>query len=422
MRQEYSAALDSYRHLLPTRLATRLRLELLSRREALKAICNPARAAGVDFAGDAEHRLLDELGTVHEHTGDGGLIERRVPFVEPLHLQIVCHRLWDLLPEDARAITAEHLRLDGERGGMGEVEEALEEYYASVVAQVAAHTGAKERHIRDWLEQELITPQGLRRQVLQGEQETAGLANGVVKVLELGSLLRSDARGGALWYEVTHDRLAAVILQGNARWFEQHLQPFQIRAGIWSRMCRAGAEQSAAGEVITGADLRHAEQWARSHADEGTGVDREYLRYCRVEWNHRRHTRWLLTDTGLLMAGMILTFAIVVSIRNADIVRASERSRAYSLISASASEKWRSYNDELASLLAIQAYRVALQHGQERGLGARVEAVLRAALQSQPFAYSMSLPQMAETTGDSAILLSSQLGPSSPCDLIKSMG
>jgi len=415
MREEYSAALDSYRHLLPTRLATRLRLELLGRDEALEAIRNPARDAGVDYAGDADQRLLDELGTVRERTSDGVLVERRVPFVEPLHLQIVCHRLWGRLPEGARAISTDDLGLGEGRGGRREVQEALEEYYASVMAEVAARTGEKERRIRDWLEQELVTPQGLRRQVLRGEKETAGLANRVVDALAGGSLLRSDARGGARWYEVTHDRLAAVILQGNARWFERHLAPFQIRAGIWSRMRHAGAYQSAAGEVLTGAELRRAEQWARRHPDEGTRVDQEYLAYCRAEWDRGRRDRWLrMAVAGLAAVALIggLSLWIYMKERFYEELsrqRASERTRA--LLSASATEKWRGYNHELATLLAVQAYRFAATSDQKEALQARAGEMLRDALQAQPFAYGVTLANGARGSRQGAdILLSRQPG------------
>ncbi len=440
MREEYSAALDSYRHLLPTRLATRFRLDLLGLGAAKQAIRNPAETAGAPFEDAAVEGLLGELATVRERASDGTVRARRLTVVEPLYLQIVCRQLWEKLPADTRRITPGHLGLSEEPeaagAGGGEVEQALEQYYAEVVKGVAVDTGVQERRIREWLERELIAPQDLRRQVPRGERETAGLPNPVVEALARHLLLRSDSRSGTLWYEVAHDRLVGMILLGNAKWCVQNLAPFQIGAVQWDLLRRAGAEDAANHKLLKGVDLVAAEHWRKQHPDEElSALDRDFLGQSRAAWAHGRRERWM--RTALVVVPILSLIAVgwfwaymaqqkvaleeqgkkEVEAHNRKLVginqeltdqRAWERARA--LVSAASSEKWRGNDHELASLLAIQAYRFVARHGQKGDLGSKVEGILRSALQSQPFAYGMSLPDAADGTDEKRILLSRRPG------------
>ncbi len=422
MREEYSAALDSYRHLLPTRLGTRFRLDLLSRGEARKAICSPFETPKVEIEEAAVTHLLDELTTVREHTSDGTPVTRKVAFIEPLYLQIVCHRLWEILPEGTRSIAARQVgsREAGADAAVesNEVEKALEQYYAAAVAEAARNSGCKERRIREWLEEELVTPQGLRRQVLRGEQETAGLDNAVVEALAEGTLLRSDLRSGAVWYEVTHDRLAGVIRQGNAAWFEANLEPFQVRAVHWWRLRGAGAYRSAGHEVLQGVELRQAEQWHKHNPYAILSkVDREFLNYSLKAWKRGRRDRWMRSGLVILVVFLVFGWAFLEKQRNIEVSEAntelqtqSERERARALLSSSAAQKWRSHNHELASLLAIQAYRVSAKHDQEALLGPWTEDMLRTALQSRPFAYGHQLPASPGRMSERRVLLSRRPG------------
>jgi len=61
-------------------------------------------------------------------------------------------------------------------------------------AAVAAQTGVKERTIRDWCEHELITEQGNRGQVLMGAQESQGLSNDAIHLLQNAYLVRAEKR------------------------------------------------------------------------------------------------------------------------------------------------------------------------------------------------------------------------------------
>ena len=410
MREEYSAALDTYRHLLPTRLGIRFRLDLLSRGGAKAAIRNPARDAGTDYEDAALQHLIDELGTVREQTSDGTPVERKVEFIEPLYLQIACHRLWGMLPTGTRTITPAMIGRSDEEGASAacasEVEQALVQYYAEVIQYVSNETGCTERRIREYLEQEYVTPQGLRRQVLRGERETAGLSNEVPEALSRQSLLRCESRSGALWYEVTHDRLAGVILRGNAVWFEQNLAPFQRRAMLWRVQRRAGADQSAAQELLRGRDLRVAEQWTKEHPDAVlSDTDQQFLNDSRHQWRQGRNKRWIgsLAVVAVFLLGWGWAFWEQGNARTLQAERSQERARA--LLSESARQKWREYNHELSTLLAIQAYRLATHDGDLSHFGSWPEEMLRTALQSRPFAYSFELNQApSEGDGETIVL------------------
>ena len=385
MREEYSAALDAYRHLLPTRLGNRFRLDLLHREEAAEAIARPAAEAGLDLAPETVARLLDDLGTVRERTSAGVEVVRQVPFIEPLYLQIVCHRLWKELPDDAVRVTPAML----DATGVDQVADALEHYYASVVEAVARETTCSERSIREWLENELVTPQGLRRQVLRGERETAGMANAVVLALERRSLLRGDARAGTEWFEITHDRLAAVVRDGNAKWYGANLQPFQIRGAQWIRLLRSGMDASR--ETLSGAELKGARAWAQAHPEAVSPVDREFLTASKASWVRRRREKWLKAAVAFTVIVGAVLFGLFQRNYAARLERQSAREHSRSLLAEAANQRWVQYDNELAVLLALQSQRSARQYGVREDLGPWGEQQLRTMVQARPFAFSVRL-------------------------------
>lgn len=435
MREEYSAELDSYRHLLPTRLASHFRLQLLGPEAAEKAIRNPAESVGVRFDEQAVGQLVRELATVRERSGDDVVIERRLPIIEPFYLQIVCHQLWErkVLPE-TRLITSADLNRDAagqvDGGGIGAqtaerhgrtggiVEQALEEYYATVVREVAADGGVAERRIREWLGRELVTSRGLRRQVARGQHETAGLANELVEALARRLLLRNDSRSGTQWYEVAHDRLVEMILAGNDGWFVQHLAPFQLRAVHWDLLRHHGATNLAKNELLKGYDLREAEEWRRLHPEaDASAVDEEFLRDSADAWAVGRWKRQLqvgVVTLMMLLVGAGSWWVLREAELNKKLTTQGAWVRASALLSASASEKWRGHDHELASLLAIQAYRLTAGQKQEGGLAYQEEERLRGALQTRPFAFGATViaPEAANGVGENgvALWLSSQPG------------
>ena len=100
-------------------------------------------------------------------------------------------------------------------------------FKAATVADV--ETLAKEGKLRDWFEQQMITPAGTRGTVFRGSGTTGGILNQAVEVLDSRHLIRRDSRAGAEWYELTHDRFIEPILASNARWRKNRGEADQIR-------------------------------------------------------------------------------------------------------------------------------------------------------------------------------------------------
>jgi WD40 repeat protein len=324
MREEFAAALAPYLDCLPTRLRTTYRLELLSPSAAKEAMQKPALAAGVDFADAAADRLASDLAVVRVQQPDGTTETTPGDYVEPVQLQVVCRRLWDGLAPDDPNIGVDDVE------NVGDVDTALRGYYADTVRVVAAGTGVSERTIRDWFDRELITKQGIRGQVLQGSERCQGLET-VIEQLKDGHLVRAEARRGATWLELAHDRLIAPVQADNAAWREAHLSALQRQAALWEQQERKGA-------LLSGDALDEAEAWARTHPQALGPVENDFLDECRLartrverEKRQARRIRWLAVGaTAVSIIAVVLAIAAGAALGRAD------RERAAALIAGTA--------------------------------------------------------------------------------------
>ena len=212
MREDYIAQLDPYAPLLPEKLRTRFRLERLREGAALLAVTGPLRDTGRSFAEGVAEQLVEELLKVRATTGAGETVEVTGEFVEPVQLQVVCQSLWRDLPPDVVVITQEDLR------DFGDVNQALSGFYERSIKRAAQEAGARERALRAWFEDVLITPAGTRGTVFRGREETGGIPNAAVDVLESLHFIRGEWRAGAPWYGLTHDRFIEPIRTSNETW------------------------------------------------------------------------------------------------------------------------------------------------------------------------------------------------------------
>lgn len=256
MREDYIAQLDPYTVQMPDRLRTRYRMQRLDAEGALQAVEGPARRAGRPFEPGAARPLVDNLrriqvGTLRQ-TGTG---EQPLGLeVEPLHLQIVCRRLWEDLPPGGGTIRAEDVRDFGnvDQALIGAYEEGL-----SLALQAVTPEACSQRQLRTWFQQELITPIGTRGLVFRGQQETAGVPNAAVDVLDDVYLLRRVRRGDDVWYELAHDRLVDPIRQANDAW-----QQARLAAAPWLGMVEAWEKQDHPQDLLLrGEALRAALVW-----------------------------------------------------------------------------------------------------------------------------------------------------------------
>ncbi len=328
MREEFRAGLDPYLQPVPTRLQATYRLELLSADAALAAVREPAQAAGVSFPEALARKLVDDLSTIRvpeERPGD---------FVEPVHLQLVCLRIWQRVPPGAKTIT------EKEVGGVQGVDEALTAHYDESVRAAALAAGdfaplRRERAIREWFGTKLIKEK-IRDQVLQSPED--GLSELSLKILVDAYLVRADERRGMTWYELTHDRLINPILRSNRRWFDDKLSPLERQAALWA------SKNESPAFLFQGGALSEAEKWTEVNAGRLSPIETRFLAECRkaratAEREHRTAQRIRLLALVASVAAVLALVAFLAAV-------------AYAWRAQNAEAELRVKSDELAKLAA----------------------------------------------------------------------
>lgn len=215
LREDYVAALDPYIHLVPGHLRARFYMQRMGHEAALEAVRRPAEDHSRPFAGGVAENLVNNLRQIRTHaTQSPSQTETQLgQFVEPVQLQVVCYQLWKNLQDQTLGPITQH-----DLDEMGDVDEALGQFYEQTLAEVVRATGVTEISLRNWFETQLITEAGTRGAVYQGLEETGGIPNEAVDMLVRRFLLRSEVRTGGTWYELIHDRLINPIMQANQKW------------------------------------------------------------------------------------------------------------------------------------------------------------------------------------------------------------
>jgi hypothetical protein len=225
IREDYVAQLDPFTDVFPGGLGVRLRLEGLGRDQALDAVRRPATRFGRSYAPGVAERLVSDLMTLRVDTGRGTAVTVEGPLVEPVQLQVTCHRLWAELPVDAREITDAHVRT------YGDVDQALAWFYDTAILEAAEVGRVNEGRLRRWITDAFVTTMGTRSTVYRSAEKTAAIPNASIDALENRHLIRAEWRAGARWYELTHDRLIEPIRKSNAR-FRAFARRRRRRRGI----------------------------------------------------------------------------------------------------------------------------------------------------------------------------------------------
>jgi hypothetical protein len=287
MREEFLGDLSPYVHLLPTRLAHRYRLELLRPDGARDAIQKPAAEHGVRFDDAAVNGLVDNLRELRVSRPGRAVEAVPGPYVEPVQLQVVCYSLWEKVigerfPGDHDAGLSIH---EADLADGGDVDTILGGYYARKVADVSHTSKTPEREIRAWIAEQLITPGGLRNQVLADRHTALGVPQGVITALVDARLVRAEERRGMTWYEITHDRLVGPIQQNNQQWFDRNATFLQLRLKAWLNHGRSDAALLRVDELIL------AEQIAAETGESHSKDERDYLERSRSHLKLQRQRR-----------------------------------------------------------------------------------------------------------------------------------
>lgn len=249
IRQEYMATLDDFIDQMPPEFRpAKVKLRRLEGEAALDAIRRPAEQSAV-FADGVAQEILRQLNLMQVVLPNGKTVKKRGEFIELVHLQIVCRRLWSRLPEGIERIEMEHLKLAAGDGRPFDhfVENALVEFYDEVVGETAQLASLKgKQHGAPDFPPELIRLGCLKfvnsaaiRLTLQQDREsgrTGRLPNWIVDQLERLHLLRAEWRGGVPWYELSHDLLAETISRGRDRELELLLAATELLETILKRV------------------------------------------------------------------------------------------------------------------------------------------------------------------------------------------
>ena len=266
MREDYVAELEPYLYRIPTGLAFRQRLLPLEIDQAMQAISGPAPA---DFPEESAKALVDDLRRVKQ-TGpladpDAGYMGR---FVEPLLLQVGCRRLWDqVVAGQRRPIAPSDIVSDQ---STSQVDAALADYVSEEVSAAGKLAKGTSRFLRDFLEDRLLSRNGVRTKVLRDPLQLGELEPALNRLIER-HILRADTAGDREWIELSHDRLIAPLYQGNRRWREQHLSLMQKQAKLWDE---AGRPEDM---LFTDAQLEQGETFAKEHPEFIGELDLRFL-------------------------------------------------------------------------------------------------------------------------------------------------
>lgn len=178
---------------------------------AEKAITKPVENY-VRFEKAALTGLIDQLRQIKVKGPNGDFIYRKTEFIEMAHLQIVCLRLWQSLPNGITVVTVgdvEGAANPGKRFGEFVID-ALNQFYIETVDIVAKNVGSPKDHIFFGCSK-FVSPQGTRIMLKRHNGRVGRLPERVVESLVDHYLLRRESRGAELWYELSHDLLTEPV-------------------------------------------------------------------------------------------------------------------------------------------------------------------------------------------------------------------
>jgi tetratricopeptide (TPR) repeat protein len=218
LREDYLAAFGEFANILPEGVRTRYRLERLRGLEALLAITRPLEGTPWSYADGVAETLVSDLMAIAVESPSGKAVTVPGEFVEPVQLQVVCYTLFERVRQLERELRGSTLITTNDLQAFGNVDDALKGFYERVLTMAATQSGVREEALRTWFDRKLITAAGTRGTVFRGREDTEGIPNAAIDILEKQHLIRPELRAGAHWFELTHDRFIGPIRKSNQEW------------------------------------------------------------------------------------------------------------------------------------------------------------------------------------------------------------
>jgi hypothetical protein len=307
LREDYVATLDPYSQFLADKLHARFYMKQMGHEAALEAITRPAAKMDRPFAPNVAEQLVENLSQFRTYGQDRVKLGE---FVEPVQLQVVCYQLWEKLKNRPPGeITQKDVQI------LANVDTALAQFYEEAIATVMEKTGVSEEFLRDWIQSKLITEEGTRGTVYCGSDETEGLDNEAVTLLENQFILRAEIRAGGRWYELVHDRFIGPISQSNQTWSKQYLlqhDPLKYTAQYWSDSNRDPTilySGERLREALASVDLEDQEPLVRKFLTASKEAEQERV-LAEAQQESKRQKRNILILTLALLAALVLASSV----------------------------------------------------------------------------------------------------------------
>lgn len=219
IQEQFVNELDRFTVPIRSIMSANYKLEPLRREDALLAVTSALNHVAspsqlnLNYQKNSMEQEVEEIITdlmkMQEEIGDGTIIKVMEEFIDPTLLQVACSSWWE------QRIS---YKKENREGATALVTKALGDYYEEAILKATKLSRTSEKAIRRWCEQKLITSEGKRNLALKGKKFTEGLSNEVLKILEEKYVISSWKRSGAIFYELTSDRLIDAIKQSNSIW------------------------------------------------------------------------------------------------------------------------------------------------------------------------------------------------------------
>ena len=176
---------------------------------AVEAMQRPIEQTGYSLIPGVAEELVGNLrvpGSPNAESRSGAPADHDV---EPALLQAVCAGFWAALPARVHRIGFHELHQ------YGDVSQLLTRFCARAAGSVADQQGRSAAELRSWLQRTFTTESGTRNTAYEGQAETAGMPNAVVRALEDWHVLKAIRRSGRRRYELQHDCLVGPVRRAN---------------------------------------------------------------------------------------------------------------------------------------------------------------------------------------------------------------
>ncbi len=206
LREDYYASLHEFRSAIPSIFQNNanIRLGAFTDDEAKRAILLPLAAVGLQMEAGLAEKIIHDLkpsrnGQEWRDDNASG--------IEPITLQIVCHKLWQMKPKDTATMTAAAYEK------CGGAQRILRNHVSELLQKIPQRQQGLMVRIFEALKTRDNTKLYRRLQDLQETlrlTDSRRLKNALQKLTEIG-VLRHEQRSGDDWYEFKHDDLVPEV-------------------------------------------------------------------------------------------------------------------------------------------------------------------------------------------------------------------